>query len=265
MEKNIYLTRTEQSLFETIRETDVISLDEIIGLFPRIKAGMRNKVLSSLSKKGYLYRIRNGLYLVNKSPSKQPQIEDVYKLAQRLFSGYIAFSSALRLYDLIEYEPFTVFVATRIKGGTYTIGNYEIRGVSMGRRAKDAVLHKGRYVSNLEKTFFDCFYKPQYAGGYEGVTKALWEAKSIDWNAFGSYFDDLASPSLCQRSGYVLELMKKRLEMDIPDRLIKHLGERVGKMTRLLPSSPAKGSYSAKWHLMNNQGEESIMGWASGY
>ena len=110
MEKNNYLTRREQLVFDIIKDTDIISIQEIEDIFGELSQNMRYKILSSLNLKGYLYRLEKGLYLVQKIPSKEPIVENPYRIALGIFKGYIAFSSALRLYDLIEYEPFTIFV-----------------------------------------------------------------------------------------------------------------------------------------------------------
>ncbi|WP_394352507.1 type IV toxin-antitoxin system AbiEi family antitoxin domain-containing protein, partial [Thermococcus sp. GR7] len=114
--KNYYLSRTEQELISVLKATDIISAQEIKELFPGLSENMIKKVLLSLVRKGYLYRLKRGLYLVNEEPGK-PLIKNPYWIALALFTGYVAFSSALRLYGFIEYEPFTIFVATPRKSG----------------------------------------------------------------------------------------------------------------------------------------------------
>ncbi|NJE47922.1 hypothetical protein E3E35_11070, partial [Thermococcus sp. GR7] len=116
MMKNYYLSRTEQELISVLKATDIISAQEIKELFPGLSENMIKKVLLSLVRKGYLYRLKRGLYLVNEEPGK-PLIKNPYWIALALFTGYVAFSSALRLYGFIEYEPFTIFVATPRKSG----------------------------------------------------------------------------------------------------------------------------------------------------
>ena len=96
MEKNYYLTKTEQKIFNVIKHAKIITAKEVADLFPELSREMIYKVLSSLEKKGYLYRIKNGLYLVQQIPAKEPIIENPYEIALAIFPGYIAFSSALR-------------------------------------------------------------------------------------------------------------------------------------------------------------------------
>jgi predicted transcriptional regulator of viral defense system len=264
MEKNNYLTRREQLVFDIIRETDIISIQEIEDMFPELSQDMRYKILSSLNSKGYLYRLEKGLYLVQKIPSKEPIIEDPYQIALNIFKGYIAFSSALRLYNLIEYEPFTIFVVMPNRSKRIVIGNYEIQAVSMGFRAEGLTLYKGIYISNLEKTIFDCFYKPQYSGGYQTITKALVPNTRLNWKNLLYYFQKYSSASLCQRTGYILDLLNKEMDFDIPNYIINYFQNRIKAKTKLIPTAPTRGKYISKWKLMDNLGRETIMGWADG-
>jgi len=264
MKKNYYLTKSEQLVFNVIKNVDVVSINELKDLFPELSEAMIYKVASSLERKGYLYRLKKGLYLVQKKSSKEPIIENPYKIALSIFKGYIAFSSALRLYDLLEYEPFTIFVATPKKSGTIELNNYIIKAVSMGEKAVGITLYKGVYTSTLAKTFFDCFYKPQHAGGYETITKALYEAENIDWEEFLTYFKKFASPSLCQRTGYILDLMRRELDFDVPEEVLAFLKSKVKTKTKLIPTAPSRGRFISDWKVLDNLGKEKILGWSYG-
>ncbi|CAD5243348.1 type IV toxin-antitoxin system AbiEi family antitoxin domain-containing protein [Thermococcus camini] len=263
MEKNYYLTKTEQDIMRAIRGADIVSVDELQELFPNLTAEMLWKALSSLSKKGYLTRLKKGLYLVNEGPGS-PSIKNPYRIALAIFPGYIAFSSALRLYDLLDYEPFTIFVATPRKSGERTIGEYTIKAVALGEKATGMTLKDGIYTSTLAKTFFDCFYKPRYCGGYSEITKAFYEAEKLDWDEFLGYFERFASDSLCQRTGYVLELLKNELGIDIPERVLDYLRGRVRSWTKLVPTLPSRGRSIKGWKVIDNLGKEKILGWAYG-
>ena len=262
MMKNYYLSKTEQELISALKSTDIVTIQEVEDLFPGLSKGMIKKVLSSLVRKGYLYRLKRGLYLVNEESGK-PLIKNPYQIALMLFPGYIAFSSALRLYGLIEYEPFTIFVATPRKSGEKEIGEYTVKAVALGEKAVGMTFKNGIYTSTLAKTFFDCFYKPQYCGGYSEVTKALYEAEKMDWDEFLSYFKRFASNSLCQRTGYILELVKD-LGVDVPGGVIEYFKGRVKTWTKLVPTLPSKGKGIKEWKLIDNLGKERILGWAYG-
>lgn len=245
-------------IFNAISSTDIVNSNEIKDIFPGLKPYQVNKVCSSLSSKGYLHRLKKGSYLVQKKPSNIPVIKNVYKIALALFNGYIGFSSALRLYDLIDYEPFTIFVVTENRSMEKIIGEYTLKYVAMGDKATGMTYYNDVYVSTTAKTFFDCFYKPQYGGGYSTITKALYDA-DIDWNEFLGYFG-LASNSLCQRTGYVLDLLGDVTDLVTTD-VLDYFKNRIKNNTRLLPSGSSKGKYIKEWMLLDNLGKENILSW----
>jgi len=258
MGKNIYLSRREQMIFNAISSIEIARTNELRDLFSDLKPYQINKVCHSLSLKGYLYRLKKGVYLVQKTPSDLPVITNPYKIALALFKGYIGFSSALRVYDLLDYELFTIFVVTGNRSDDRKVGEYTFRSVAMGRRATGMAYHKGIYVSTVAKTFFDCFYKPQYGGGYSTITKALYDA-DVDWNEFTGYFE-LASSSLSQRTGYVLGLLGEATDK-IPEDVLRYFRGRVKNNTKLLPSGVPAGNYIREWMLLDNLGRENILSW----
>lgn len=265
MEKNYYITKSEQMVYNAIKSAEIVSLQDIREMLPEIGSPMLKKILHSLESRGYLHRIKRGLYMVKKSPSDGVVLENPYRTALQLYRGYVAFSSALRIYGITEYEPFTIFIATEKKSGKTEIGEYLIRAVSMEKRATGMHVYRGIYVSTPEKTFFDCFYRPQYCGGYGEVSRALYEAKSINWREFLNYFESLASPSLCQRTGYVLDMLTEKDYVKVPAYVIKGLRKRVKSKTKLIPSAPSRGKFSSEWKLIDNLGKEGILGWSDGY
>ena len=245
-------------ILNAISSADIVNSNEIKDIFPGLKPYQVNKVCSSLSSKGYLHRLKKGAYLVQKKPSNIPVIKNAYKIALALFRGYIGFSSALRLYDLIDYEPFTIFVVTGNRSMEKIIGEYTLKYVAMGDKATGMTYYNGVYVSTTAKTFFDCFYKPQYGGGYSTITKALYDA-DIDWNEFLGYFG-LVSNSLCQRTGYVLDLLGDATSV-VPTDVLDYFKNRIKNNTRLLPSGSSKGKYIKEWMLLDNLGKENILSW----
>lgn len=246
-------------VFRVLSTLDIAYTEEIGTLFPdlNLKPHQINKICSNLSSKGYLYRLKKGVYLVQERPSTVPLIKNPYAVALALFNGYIGFSSALRVYNLLDYAPFTIFMVTVNKSREKRIGEYTFKAVAMGKRAI-GVTYRGRmYISTISKTFFDCFYKPQYCGGYSVITKAINDVVP-DWNEFIRYFK-FASDSLCQRTGYVLELIEKETGKKIST--LDDFRKRVKTNTKLVPSGKAKGKYIKEWKVLDNLGKENILSW----
>jgi len=93
MDKNIYLTHSEQEVFNLLRKEsgNAISIESTRGLFPGIDSEKINRICSRLSIKGYLHRIKRGVYLIQDEPSQKPLISNPFKIALQIYPGYLAF------------------------------------------------------------------------------------------------------------------------------------------------------------------------------
>lgn len=254
MNKKNYISRGEAEIWQYISDKEIIGNKLIKDIFPDITEIRINKALSSLCRKGYIRRARRSLYynpLLLKSP---------YRLALMLHEGYIGLSSALREYNLTEYEDFTIFVITKtfrkkiqLKGT-----KYEVIFLPFGKLFTGFERRGSFYISSIEKTLFDCFLKPGHIG-YSSLSKAVYDAK-IDWNKFIGFFTLASNSSLCQRTGYMLEMMKKETKLNIPSFVFECLLQKVKNPVRLT-SVKGKTLFSKKWKVQDNVGKENILSW----
>src|SRR3989344_8561327 len=148
MGKNNYITREEQKIWEYIKNKEIVDNEIVEQIFPEMSENKRNKILHNLYKKGYLKRARKDLYY------NPDELKSFYKLALKIRNGYIGLSSALRYYNLIEYEDFTIFIITKnfqkkisLKGTKYSIEFIPLKNLFAGFEKKDNI-----YISSIEKT-----------------------------------------------------------------------------------------------------------------
>ncbi|MBI1936389.1 hypothetical protein HYS31_08205 [Candidatus Woesearchaeota archaeon] len=254
MYKKNYLSREEYGIWRYIKDNEIIDSELIKQIFPEMPENKKNKILHSLYKKGYINRARKDLYY---NPVK---LKNFYKLALRVKEGYIGLGSALRCYNLLEYEDFTIFVITKnfrkkiaLKGTAYEIQYIPLEKFFCGFGKRDDL-----HISSIEKTFFDCFLKPRFIG-FTDVTKTLYGAK-IDWDKFLSFFKLTHNNSLCQRTGYVLELMKKNTGSKIPSFVFEYLLKSIKNPVKLMPLK-GKSTFNRKWKVQDNIGKENILSW----
>ncbi|MEW6592918.1 MAG: hypothetical protein AB1305_04495 [Candidatus Hadarchaeota archaeon] len=264
MSKNIYTSPQEQVVMNAARNTGrmTITNEQLYELCPTLSRQAVNRASSALLRKGYFHRLKKGLYLHQERPSDAPELDNPFRIALDVFPGYLAFSSALKLYGLLEYEPTTVFIATPRTSKELKIGQLIFKAVAMGERATGEAWFERLWVSSLAKTFFDCFYKPSHAGGYSTLSKAMFEAK-FDWREFLLYFRRFASDSLCQRTAYVVGLLHG-IGKEVPDFVLDYFSRRVKTRTRLVPSEKSAGKWIPTWQVMDNLGEKAILEWYYG-
>ncbi len=222
-------------------------------------------VINRLEKKGWITGVGKGVYLrlpASTAFEGRAYLEDPFEVGLKMYSGYLAFQSALRIHGLSEYEPFTVFVATKNKSETTPLlEHYEVKAVKLGRRFA-GFEKKGKYtVSTKAKTFFDCFCHPCHAGGYSEVLKSLHLAEEgIDWTEMQGYLDRLGSSSLCQKIGYVLSLLRKETGYDIPADFVEYLEGRIKNKAKL-DYALKGGRYIKEWMVTDNIGERNLLSW----
>lgn len=254
MIKENYLVLEEQRIWCYIKDKDIINNESLAQLFPDWKENKRNKILHSLYRKKYLLRARRDLYY---NPEK---IQTLYSVALQIHEGYVGLHSALKWYNLSDYEDFTIIIITKnfqkkisMKGSQYEIHFIPLHNLFMGYERKDGII-----VSNLEKTFFDCFLKPNMVG-YSIITKALFDAE-INWKLFISYFAEADNSALYQRTGYILELLQKKTKKKIPPFVFETLKKKIKNPVRLL-AVPGQTTYNSDWKVQDNIGEEKILSW----
>lgn len=254
MSKKNYITREEQRIWEYIEDKEIVDKELVRQIFPDTPVSKINKILYYLHKKDYIKRARKDLYY---NPEK---LTSFYKLALIIREGYIGLSSALRFYNLIEYEDFTIFVMTKdfrkrrsLEGTQYDIQFIPLKKKFIGFEKKDGI-----YISSIEKTLFDCFLKPRFVG-FTNITKAMYDAK-ISWSKFIVFFNMAKNNSLCQRTGYVLELMKDKTKLHIPSFVLEFLHAYVKNPVKLMPVK-GKSTFNKRWKIQDNIGGKNILSW----
>ncbi len=263
MSENVYLTKSEQEVFNLLSRSNIwiITSEQIKDIFFHKDPKKINKIISSLKKKGYLYRLKRENYLIQEIPTEKPIIKDPYLVGLALFKGYLAFSSALKIYDLIDYEPFMIFIATWNISRTEEIGNYLIKAVALGEKAIGITHYKNYYVSTREKTIYDCLIKPQFAGGYATITQAIYRIGELNWEVILGYIEKFSSNSMAQKIGYILDLLNTETNIEIPKQILQSLRRKVKTNTKLLAIQGSKGEYNKKWRVVDNIGKNRILSW----
>ncbi|RLG14491.1 MAG: hypothetical protein DRN66_01845 [Candidatus Nanohalarchaeota archaeon] len=81
MEKNIYLSKKEQDVFNVLRnlKNPVIEHDQLKDIFRDDK--YLNKTISGLIKKKIFFQNKKNMYLIQKEPSDKLNIEDIHAIA----------------------------------------------------------------------------------------------------------------------------------------------------------------------------------------
>lgn len=251
MQTDYYKSREEQVLWDFIKDKAIVDVSALKQTFSDYSNAKINRIMASLNRKKFVKRIMRDRYLVN--------FGDMHKIALQLWPGYLGLTSALRVYNLMDYEDFIIYVITFNKTRKVDVGQYTLKYISLKKKAIGYKAYDGLSVSTIEKTFFDLFYLHRLFS-YDLITKAIYDCKNIDWKEFIAYYRKFATDPMCQRTGYILELLKKRTRMKIPKLVFDYLKSRVKQKTKLV-NTAAASKFNKTWLIQDNVGEKKILGW----
>jgi predicted transcriptional regulator of viral defense system len=253
---NATLSPLEQKIYFAAKEAkDAVIFLEIIRSWEVADDNTLLFTLSNMCKKGWLKRLRKGVYLVSKPGDDS--IPDPFLVSTYIFPGYNAFSSALYLHGLSDVLPFEIIVATRTESGKKELGQYSFRAVALKERHIGSMLLNNYRVSTIPKTIYDCLLSPDFCGGYQNVLKAINDAQmsQVEWSELFYYAGLFEGASFYQRLGYLLDILPKRKPEDAISICLKHVKSNIYLHGR------KKGKFISKWKLIDNVGKDTLLSW----
>jgi len=267
------MTHREQKVYFSLlnRERVVTTIKQVV-LDQKISEGNARRVLFSLARKGALYRIFKGCYVVippDMLYDRSSFINDPYIIIDQLMETvnqkyYVAYQSAMHLHGIAHQLPFVLSVAVLKQRKPLKLGEskIEFRKVS---ECDFFGIQRMKYsnvflnVSDMEKTVLDCVKRYDICGGIDDVCRAISDAgEKIKSRKLLNYIDKMNRMSVSQRTGFILDKLD-RSGYKIDKRLIAGVEKYTGKKTYLLdPKSRRRGNVSRRWKIIENV---DCMGW----
>jgi len=177
------------------------------------------KLLSRWAKKGWLSRVRRGLYISVplESPTADIPLEDAWIIADKLYAPcYIGGWSAAEYWDLTEQMFRTLIVLTEqrprdrkplIKGTEFllrTVPNKAMFGLKTVWRGSEKV-----NVSDPTRTILDMLSNPQLGGGLRSTIDMFRNYLRSDKKELAlliNYAEQLGNGAVFKRLGFLLEI-----------------------------------------------------------
>lgn len=242
------------------------TLTEATFLLKNSSADAVRKLMRDMVNRGLLLRLKDGLYWI--IPYDQDASDYFPNL--RLVTGYLAgkanyyigYYSALELHSLITQPSMVeqVVVDRQIKPSALVIGSKQFQFIYHNKThffgVKNVWIDSFNKVrgSDLEKTFVDCLYKPDYGGGITEIAKALFKVKDkMDYEKLLKYCRQFNAQTVIKRLGFLLELLQ--ISNPIIDRLQKLKSP---AFTLLEPSYEKQGKLVSRWSIQQNIDIEDI-------
>lgn len=260
MNKNISY-RSSQLLNALIdQKKDFFTLKDAMNILSGRNYSTVRKLLSDMTKRGVIMRIKKGLYHCIPYEQKPDQYFPNWHLTAEAMAEpkeyYVGFYSALDIHGLITQPSMVEQVVTReqVKPKAKKIKNVRFEFITLSNNRffgfkKHWIddFHKIN-CSDLEKTFIDCLYKPEYSGGITEITKAFYKSQGkYKMDKFQDYLEKYNTQIVYKRLGFIMA------QFDLFPELQNFIIKKISSSYALLdPSFPKPGKYDSKWRIIDN-------------
>lgn len=256
------INRENRALLERLHREmpgafDVEHASAVLGL----DAGRTRKLFAYLARRGWLSRVRRGLYVAVPLDTRRPGewTEDAWVVAERTFSPcYIGGWSACQYWGLTDQVFRTVLVVTgrKVRGREPVIQGtpYRVTVRSEDKLFGTTIVWRQQVrvrVSDPSRTIVDLLDDPTLGGGMRNVADVVHEyltGEYRDDDLLIAYADRLGNRAGFKRLGFVLE----HLGIDAPGLVEACLERRSAGLVALDPSVQLKGRIVRRWGIRAN-------------
>jgi len=261
------LSKTEAGLVSQLEFEGELIID--LDTIQRLTGLDRNpaRILATrLSKKGWLARVRRGVYQFVPAQMGGYERQDWFMVLQAVRAPYyLSFLAAAYHYGLTPQRPTVAQIATpRLIRARYATPEHGIEQVVIGEERFFGTREETRdgltiTIAEPEKAVIDCLDAVKRCGGILEVARIVHRAaRRLDVATLVDYAIRVGTKTLSQRLGYLLELAG----VDVEGRDLQRLKEGLGRRRAYLANVSMygrKGSFVPRWGLIDNVGRERLL------
>lgn len=239
---------------------------EAFKALPDSKEGTVRELLSDMTRRGLLMRLKDGLFcIIPYAEDAETFVPDWHLIAEYLVSDaghYVGYYSALQIHNLITQPSLKeqIVVSKQIRPSEIKIKNVRFQFIYHNEKhffgnQKIWIDSFNRVsCSDLEKTFIDCLFKPDYAGGIVETAKAIYALRDkIKWDKLLDYAIKFDSQAVIKRLGFLLE------SLGIGGEITSDLQKIKSTSYALLDTElPQTGKRISRWSIQQNLETETI-------
>lgn len=266
--KNKYISTQSNELLSYFNGQNINCFDSSLAskALPDSKASAVRELLSDMTKRGLLMRLKEGVYcIIPYEQNAETFMPDWHLIAEHLVNDanhYIGYYSALQIHNLITQPSLKeqIVVSKQIRPSEIKIKEVPFQFIYhndkhfFGAKKMWIDSFNKALCSDLEKTFIDCLFKPDYAGGIVEVARAIHNSKDkIKYDTILDYAKKFDSQAVIKRLGFLLEIL------DINTPIIQKLQQmKTASYVVLDTELPKVGKRISRWSIQQNLEIESI-------
>lgn len=260
--KHKYISKQSGALLSYLNEYNIVCFDYSLAqkALPNSKAGAIRELLSDMTKRGLLMRLKDGIYyVIPYEADAEIFMPDWHLVAKYLVHGathYIGYYSALQIHNLITQPSLKeqIVVFKQIRPSEIKIKDIPFQFIYHNEKhffgaKKIWIDHFNKVMcSDLEKTIIDCLFKPDYAGGIVEIARAIYISKDkINYTTLLDYVKRFDSQAVIKRLGFLFETLD--IETNIIDELQKI---KTVSYIALDTELPKTGDRISRWSIIQN-------------
>jgi len=266
--KNKYISKQSSEILSYFNEQNVtyFGYNEAKKALPDSKESALRELLSDMTKRGLLMRLKDGVYnIIPYEANAETFMPDWHLMVEHIVNEtkhYIGYYSALQIHNLITQPSLKeqIVVFKQIRPSEIKIKNVSFQFIYHNKKhffgAKKIWIDNFNKVlcSDLEKTFIDCLFKPDYAGGIVEIARAIYLSKDkINYENLLDYAIKFDSQAVIKRLGFLLETL------GIKHKIIDELQKvKTASYVVLDTELPKAGKRISKWSIQQNLDSETI-------
>jgi predicted transcriptional regulator of viral defense system len=220
-----------------------------------------SRLLRYLAERGWLSRVRRGLYTTVPLGATQPSAwrEDPWAIAVRVFAScYIGGWSAAEYWALTDqiFRSLMVMTARPVRAASTEIQGqpFRLKHMPEERQFGKTVVWRDRvraHVSDPSRTVLDLLNDPAVGGGIRhgaAVLLEYWAGEHCDEGLLADYAHRLGNRTVYKRLGFLLE----HLAIEAPKTIQTCLDNLSTGISTLDPTVQRKGRIVKRWNLRIN-------------
>lgn len=266
--KHKYISTQSNELLSYFNDKGKVCFEskKALKAFPEAKESTVRELLSDMTKRGLLMRLKEGIYyIIPYEQAADAFMPDWHLIVEYLVKDakhYIGYYSALQIHNLITQPSLKeqIVVSKQMRPSEIKIKNitfqfiYHNENHFFGEKKIWIDDFNKVQCSDLEKTIVDCLFKPDYAGGIVEIAKAIHETRAqINYKKLLDYVIKFKSQAVIKRLGFLLETL------EISNEIIQELINRKTASYVLLDTElPKSGKMISRWSIQQNLETETI-------
>ncbi len=266
--KHKYISTQSNELLSYFNDKGKVCFEskKALKAFPEAKESTVRELLSDMTKRGLLMRLKEGIYyIIPYEQAADAFMPDWHLIVEYLVKDakhYIGYYSALQIHNLITQPSLKeqIVVSKQMRPSEIKIKNitfqfiYHNENHFFGEKKIWIDDFNKVQCSDLEKTIVDCLFKPDYAGGIVEVARAIYNTRNeLDYKKLLDYSVKFNSQAVIKRLGYLLELFE--IETEIVNELQKL---KTVSYVVLDTELPKTGKRNSRWSIQQNLDTQTI-------